>query len=60
MVTKSFHESGIIIAGNPARKIGTIEELKKKNQNKTLMTWGMDFEEKKKYLLSNEIFFKKA
>lgn len=59
IVTKSFQESEIVIGGNPAKKIGTIEELKKKNIDKTLMTWGMSFDEKKKYLLQNEKYFSK-
>ena len=60
VVTKSFLDGGIVIGGNPARKIGTIDELKKKNKDKKLMTWGMSFVEKKKYLLQNEELFRKV
>lgn len=51
---------GVVIGGNPARKIGTIDELKRKNEDKKLMTWGMSFAEKKKYLLQNEELFRKV
>jgi len=60
VVTKSFLVEGGVIGGNPAKKIGTIEELKKKNQDKKLMTWGMSFLEKKEYLLKNEELFKRV
>lgn len=33
VVTKSFLEGNVVIAGNPAKKICTIEEFKKKNAN---------------------------
>lgn len=60
VVTKSFPERGIIIGGNPAKIIGNIADFKQKNQHRTLMTWGMSFEEKKNYLLKNEnLFIKK-
>ena len=58
VVTKSFEEPGSVIAGNPARKICTIEDLKKRNEKYTLNTWGMGFEEKRAYLLANEDKFK--
>ena len=60
VVTKSITEAGCIYGGNPARKIGTIEQLKQKNTDKRLMTWGMSFEEKKQYLLSHEYAFRKT
>lgn len=34
VVTKSIHESRIIVAGNPARKIGTWDEFAEKSQDK--------------------------
>lgn len=46
------------IGGNPARIIESVEELKEKNKERKLMTWGMTFEEKKEYLTSNEDKFK--
>ena len=58
VVTKSFPEPGSVIAGNPARKICTVEELRKRNEAHTLNTWEMNFQEKKAYLLSNEHKFK--
>lgn len=58
VVTKSIKESGWVIGGVPAKKICTIEDLKEKNIDKKLMTWGLTFEEKKKYLLKNEHLFK--
>lgn len=58
VVTKSFPEPGSVIAGNPARKICTIEQLRERNEAHILNTWGMGFQEKKDYLLSNEHKFK--
>ena len=52
VVTKSFHEKGTVIAGNPARKICTTEELKTKNEKNALNYWNEP--DKKAYLLSNE------
>lgn len=58
VVTRSFMEPGSVIAGNPARKICTVEQLRDKNQKYALNTWGMGFQEKKAYLLENEHCFK--
>jgi acetyltransferase-like isoleucine patch superfamily enzyme len=58
VVTKSFLEPGTVIAGNPARKICTTEELRSKNESYALNTWGMTFQEKREYLLENEKRFK--
>lgn len=58
VVTKSFLEPGVVIAGNPAKIIGNIEKLKRENEHRKLNTWGLSFEEKKKYLLKNEKLFK--
>lgn len=60
VVTKSILEEGIVVAGNPAKKLCTINQLKEKNYEKKLMTWGMTFDEKKEYLLQNEHLFKKS
>lgn len=58
VVTKSFLEQGSVIAGNPARKICTVDELGERHKKYALNTWGMSFQEKKDYLLSNEMKFK--
>lgn len=58
VVTKKFCNPGMVIAGNPAKELGTVEDLKKKNQQYKLNTWNMSFYEKKNYLLNNEDKFK--
>ena len=58
VVTKSFLEPGSVLAGNPARKVSTVDALREKNERYSLNTWGMNFEEKKAYLLANENKFK--
>ena len=58
VVTKSFHEPGSVIAGNPAKKICTTAELRERNEKHALNTWGMTFQEKKEFLLKNEQCFK--
>ena len=58
VLTTSFPEPGSVIAGNPARKICTVEQLREKNEKYALNTWGKTFQEKKAYLLENERFFK--
>lgn len=58
VVTRSFLEPGSVIAGNPAKKICTVEELREKNEQYALNTWGKTFQEKKEYLLANEDRFK--
>ena len=58
VVTKSSLEPGSVIAGNPAKKICTINQLRERNEAHSLNTWGMGFQEKKTYLLSNEHKFK--
>lgn len=53
VVTKSFNEGNIVIGGNPARKICCINEYKSKIEQNVLNTDGMDYEEKKEYILKN-------
>ena len=60
VVTKSFSEPYSVIAGNPAKYLCSVEELKNKNQKYTLNTHGKNFEEKRTYLLQNEGYFKGA
>lgn len=57
VVTKSFLEPGSVIAGNPARKICTVDELREKNESYGLNVWNKSFLEKKEYLLANEKHF---
>lgn len=54
VVTKSFNKEGIIIAGNPAKEIGNVEQYKEKYKDYAISTKGLSYEEKKKYLLKNE------
>ena len=52
VVTKSFFEEGTVIAGNPARKICTTEELRSKNERFALNCWNEP--DKKAYILTHE------
>ena len=56
VVTKSVLEEGIVLAGNPAKKICAVEELKSKNNDFKFNFRGVD---KKKEILSNENKFLK-
>lgn len=56
VVTKRFDNPGMVIAGNPAKEICTVEELRIKNEKYALNVWNV--ENKKKYLLENEHKFK--
>lgn len=56
IVTKSFLEPGMVIAGNPARVICSLEDLRKKNEGYGLNYRGAP--DKKQYLLENEHRFK--
>lgn len=58
VVTNSFLEPGGVIAGNPARRIGSVNDLKSKNEKYALNTW--DVPSKKEYLLQNESKFRVA
>lgn len=51
VVTKSCSEGGVVLAGNPARVICTIEEYYEKNKKYNVATKGMDPKEKKKRLM---------
>lgn len=54
IVTKSFLEGNVVIAGNPAKIICTIDQYKNKISTKALNTKGLNYYEKKEYLLRNE------
>ena len=60
VVTKSVHTKGTVIAGNPAKPITTVEELKVKNEKYTLDFRGLTYEQKREYLLLHEDKMKKA
>lgn len=61
VVTKSFTETGIVIAGNPAKRICTVKELYKKNINLVQDMRGLNFIKRKEYLekLSQEYYIKR-
>lgn len=52
VVTKSFTEDGCIIAGNPARLIGNVEDSRTRSHDKVFDFRGMDSENKKKGICS--------
>ena len=52
IVTKSFLDSGIIIAGVPAKNVGKIEDLKTRLIPFNLKTNGLSYSSKKNFLLS--------
>ena len=58
VITKRFERPGMVIAGNPAKEICTVEQLRDKNQKYVLNIWGKNATEKRKYLLDNEDKFK--
>lgn len=53
VITKSVPD-GVIVAGNPARVIGTINDYERKILKYNLNSKGMNYNKKKKYLLSLE------
>lgn len=53
VVTKSFQEPGIVIAGNPAKKIGTVDEIYAKNRDNVFNFKGMSFSQKKEEIMAN-------
>lgn len=54
VISKSFYETGIVIAGNPAKKICTIDEYRNKVNDKLFNVDGLNKMEKKVLLESNE------
>lgn len=61
IVTKSV-PAGVVVAGNPAKNVCTVEEYIERNKKYNLGTKGLSFEEKKKVLLSTneDKFIKKG
>lgn len=61
IVTKSV-PAGVVVAGNPAKYVCTVEEYIERNKKYNLGTKGLSFEEKKKVLLSTneDKFIKKG
>lgn len=59
VVTKSFHEEGIVIAGNPAKKICDIETYGEKIKDKLFNIEGLNSEEKRLLLEKNKHKFLK-
>lgn len=58
VVTKSFPEPGMMIAGNPARVIGSAENARIKNEKYALNVWDVPRSERKAFILSHEAQFK--
>lgn len=54
VVTKSVREPGSVIAGNPAKKICTIDDMREKYKDVSLNPAGMSFIEKRDYLLKHK------
>jgi len=52
VVTKNIPPNSVAI-GVPAKVLETVEEYAEKNKDRVVMTKGMGYEEKKKYLLQN-------
>lgn len=51
VVTKSV-EDGLIVAGNPGRVVGKTIDFVKKTQEISVPSYGMSYDDKRKYLLS--------
>lgn len=61
VVTKSI-PSGWIVAGNPIRKIGEIEDYRSRMKKFNFKTKGLSYDDKKEYLLNGneDLFIKKS
>lgn len=53
VVTKSVNEKGVIIAGNPAKVIASIDDFISKNKNKFMSLHGMSKRKRKIYILDH-------
>lgn len=54
VVTKSVIESGLIVAGNPAKVIGSVLEVREKRAENAFQLRGKSFVEKKEIILKNQ------
>lgn len=54
VVTKSFKEGNLVIGGNPAKVICSVDEYTDKIKDKALNTKGMSYTDKKNYLIENK------
>ncbi|PFW54205.1 hypothetical protein COL13_25160 [Bacillus cereus] len=53
VVTKSFLQEGVVIAGNPARVVTTVEKYRDKYRKYAMNRIGLSAEEKKQMILNN-------
>lgn len=53
VVTKSVSDSGVIVAGVPAKIIGRVDEFTAKYENQFLSLHGLKSDERKKYILDH-------
>ena len=60
VVTKSVTEEGIIIGGNPAKKIGTTEEFAMRMQEVAINISGLSDKEKKRKIMSSSKLIRNA
>lgn len=54
VVTKSFKQGNVVIGGNPAKIICTVDSFLEKNKNKLIETNNCTFEQKKERILSSK------
>lgn len=54
VVTKSFKESGIILGGNPAKKIGTVDDYIRKHEKDFLKLHGLSADKRKEVITNNQ------
>ncbi len=58
VVTRNFLNANMVLAGNPAREISTVEKLREKNERYALNVWKIPASERKSFILENEEKFK--
>lgn len=54
VVTKSYLNGNVVIGGNPAKVICSINEYKEKVKGRALDTRGMTYKEKREYIINNK------